>query len=572
MRKIVAFILCLLLASSCAFAEGGLTMIVDTDESSFLISEDGTLLTEPGEYDVIYCFTYDPCEPERLMYAVTTFAGGANYDEYSQDADFDVEEWPEDGGDLPAEDDSEIVDDDLEFDGATGLDGEWEIVEGDETDIDEWSEDWTEEDFYDFEGDFFDSLYAVMNARGELITDFDYITFSHDVKNAVIFATRADGFIDALDEQGNVLVSGEYAAMTSDGNGGYFATKPDLNQVDEYGDFPAMSALVHVAADGSEEDTGYVTGTYELGVFDSGYLCVPLYAETPSQDEADAGLEEDEYFEDYEYYDYEVMGYVFLNSQGKNAFDKVFDYATMFIGGYAEVEDENGAARLINANGEYVTEKNYSGFDRDETGDTMPIIANLVGGGFELLDRGDLHVIASFGSEYGNDLFATQAGGNFIMATSDSSTMIMDAAGRVLYTSQEDDVYAYAWYVYCEGQPERILVSRGDWPSAQCSLMDLDGNVVGGTYPELTALSWKDGQGRYMVADFDVVEVDYDGEKMLDADYDTYFYGLIDQDGNTILETKYTMINCISADRFWVSDGSVYQLVDENGAVIYEAE
>lgn len=578
MRKITALILCLLLVTTCAFAEDGLTMIVDTDESSFLITGDGTLLTQPGEYDVIYCFTYDTCEPERLMYAVTKFAEGAvDFSEFSQSAamDAEVEDWPEDGGALPETDGSEIVDEELEFYDYNELDGEWEIIEGEETDIDDWDEDWTEEDWYDFEGDYFDSLYAVMNARGELITGFDYIAFTHDVSDAVIFATRADGFVDALDEQGNVLVSGDYAAMTSDGNGGYLATKPDLDQIDEYGDFPAMSALVHVASDGSEEDTGYTTGTYELGVFNSGYLCVPLYGEIQPEEAAEESEEEtedDEYFEDYDNYDYEVLGYVFLDSQGKNAFDKVFTYAAMFTGGYAEVEDENFNARLIDVNGEYVTDKEYSGFDRGEDGDSMPIIANIVGGGFDLLDRADLSVIASFGSEYGNELFASQAGGDFIMAYSDSCMMIMAADGRIIYSSQDENVYAYTWYAYCEGQPERILVSRGDWPSAQCSLMDLEGNTVGGAYPELTALSWKDGQGRYMVADFDVVEVDYGGETMLDADYDTYTYGIIDQDGNTILETKYTMINCLSADRYWVSDGNTYQLVDENGNVIYEAE
>lgn len=569
MRRIIALALCLMMFTACAFAEGGLTMTVDTDEGSFLLSEDGKLLTQPGEYDVIYCFTYDPCEPERLMYGVT------NYDDavipYDGE-DGDVADWPDDGGELPEGDDADeseeewedsvefssmdaVTDKELDSDSAEPYDGE---LEGD---------DW------DFDGEYFDALYAVMNARGELITGFDYIAFTHDVHNALIFATRADGFVDVLNEQGDVLMISDYAVMASDGNGGYFATKPDLEMTDEYGDFSNVSKLVHVSADGQESDTGYSTGTYELGAFESGYICVPLYEETAAEESADEFEDiDEEFFVDYEYYDYTVLGYVYLDANGVNVFDKVFSYATMFIDGYAEVEDEDFAARLIDVNGNYVTDKEYSGFDRSEDDDNMPIIANYEECGFDLLSRDDLSVIASFGSEYGDDLFAAQAGGDFITAHSDSCMMILDGNGRVLYTSQNSDVYAYTWYSFCEGQPERILISDGDWPNAECSLMDLQGNSIGGAYPELIAMSWKDGQGRYMVADFEIVEVEYDGETMQDADYDTYRYGMIDQDGNTVLETKYTMINCLSADRFWISDGSVYQLVDANGSVIFETE
>lgn len=577
MRKIIALILTLMLMATCAFAEGGLTMIIDTDMGSMLITEDGTPVTEMGEYDVIYCITYDPCEPERLLYAVTSFDGVLI--NLSDMEGVTIEEWPEDGGELPEGDDSEIVIDEWEVSDSDEGEGQVEFTEGEEIEL-EWDEDWSEEDWYDFEGDYFDSLYAVMNAKGEVISDFDYITFTHDVENAVVFATRADSLTDVLDEQGNVLLSTDYALMASDGNGGYFATKPDLNMIDEYGEFPTVSPLVHVASDGTETDTGYSTGTYELGVFNSGYLCVPLYSQPDMEmfDEESEEETEDEDFEDYEEYDdnyyYDAEGYVYLNAQGENAFGKEFTYATMFTDGYAEVEDENYTARLIDTTGNYVTEKEYSGFDRGEPGDDMPIIANIYGGGFDLLDRSELTILASFGDEYGAELFAAQAGGDFIMAYSDTTMMIMDRNGSVIYETGEDtdDVYAYTWYTYCEGQPERILISKGEWPSAKCTLMDTQGNTIGGEYPEMTALSWKDGQGRYLVSSFDVIEENYDGETYYDADYESYLFGVIDQDGNTILETKYPMINCIAANRYWVYDGENYQLMDENGNVLYQPE
>lgn len=593
MRKLLALILSLMLISACALAEGGLTMIIDTDEGSMLISEDGSPLTQAGEYDVIYSITYEECPPERLLYAVTPHAEYELITLSPEDLEnMDIEAWPEDGGELVDGEDSEIVDD--EWGTESGDDLDIEIIVGEEEYIGDWDEDWSEEDWYDFEGDFFDSLYAVMNAKGEVITEYDYIAFTHDVANAVVFGTRADGLIDVIDEAGNVLLSTDYAAMTSDCSGGYFATKPDLDRIDEYGEFPTVSELVHVTSDGAEEATGYSTGTYELGIFDSGFLCVALYIEPMSEiaeigdvdmedypekevDEDMTEAPEDAVDEDFiDYYDsddyYEAEGYVYLDAQGKNVFGKEFTYATMFTGGYAEVEDEDYNTRLINTSGEFVTEGDYSSFDRVD-GD-MPIVANYYEGGFDLLSQTDLSVIASFGNEYGEELFAAHAGDGFILAYSDSTMLIMDKTGNVLYTSDaaDEDVYAYTWYAYCEGSPERIIVSRGAWPEAECSLMDLSGNTIGASYPELVALSWKDGQGRYLVSTFDVVEEEYDGETYLDADYESYLYGVIDQDGNTILETVYPMINCVSANRYWVFDGENYQLMDESGNVLYQPE
>ena len=587
MRRMIALALCALLLGVSALAESGLTMIVETEDSTVLIREDGTLLTQPGDYDVIYCFTYDACAPDRRMYAVATLDGESQYEEDMDgelDFDYEIDIWPYDDGQLPEEGDQAM--DELEWALSQQEDmddGGWDLQVGEELPEalagEDWDEDWSEWEDDSVQPDsYYNTLFAAMNAQGQLITDFAYTSFVHDVENAVIFATRADGFVDALDESGNVLLSGNYAAMVSDGQGGYMATRPDLDKIDDYGDFPAISALVHVAHDGQETDTGCITGTYELSAFDSGYMCVPLYsahaAEYPEDDGADA-WEEDEYFDRYEGldYDYESLGYVYLNIRGENAFGGTFPYATPFSGGYAEVEGDDYVARLINASGEYVTDKEYGSFDRSESTADMPIVANLLEGGFDLLNRGDLSVIASYtAEEYGEGLFASLAGGDFIMAYSESGTMIMDHAGRVIYATEggDDGVYAYTWYAYCEGEPGRILLSRGEWPYSRCGLIDLEGNVVGDTYQELSALSWKDGQGRYLVASFDIEELEYDGEVIYDADYDSFFYGMIDQDGKVILDTKYTSINCIAIDRFWVSDGEVYQLMDENGNVLYQ--
>lgn len=585
MRRIIAIVLCIMLAAACACAESDMALILETENGYMLITENGEVITEMGEYDVIYCFTYSECPPERRMFAVASLDAGAVI---NSDVKVDIDEpWSDDGAldeDGAEPDEAEWDDSEEMLGGSSGggfigsLPDDIEDDDGfivDELDPDfEWKlEDWTEEDdeWYGSD-DYYDALYAVMNAKGELITDFAYTSFTHDVENALIFAVRADSFMDVIDEQGNVLMSGEYAMVVSDGQGGYLATKPDLDEVDFDGRFPSASALVHVAQDGTETDTGILTGTYELNPMACGYVCVPVYT-LNSELDVDA-MDEDMEYDDFADYLYILNGYRFIDANGADVFGSMFDYASPFDGGYAEVGDEEGTARLIGMDGNFVTDKPYSGFDRGDGDGAEPIIANLSDGGFDLLDPNDLHVIASYGVEqFGEELFANNAGDGYILAYSDAGNYILDINGNVIYSADvNDDAYAYTWYSFAVGAPQRIIVSHGSWPQCVCTLMDTAGNVIGGEYPEIQALTWIGDQGRYLVSKYDVIETEYDGETMYDADFDSYRYGIIDQDGNTVLETKYTEITCMSINRFWVCEDGNYKLLDENGNVVLDAK
>ena len=535
MRKLTAIILCLMLLVPAALAEGADTAVVDFGGGSMLMALDGAALTQMGDYDFIYRVTNGECPPERVLYYATTQMDVA----LEGSPEGEIESWPTEEGEL--DEGEEVVDLPI---GAT-LPPEEEFDAADIIDSDY--------DFADFESPL-EANCALMDAQGKLLTDYAYTMFTHDVQNAVVIGYRTDGFVCALDEKGNVLLEGEYAAVVSDTKGGFFATKPDLAMTDEYGDFFYKAPLVHVLSDGSERETGIVTGTYDLAGFSSGLMCVSTFADlgTFGEEEAEDGGEE--------------ISYIFVDTDGNDAFGQVFTGAYNFSGNYADVTDADYNERLIDKSGAYATEKAYSWFDFGAEGDGMPIVANLVDGGFDLLSKDDLSVVKTFEPPQADaSFYAYQSGDHLIFAFTEENMFIIDAAGEVVYTGAAS-VDAYTYYFYTDSQPARILVSEGEWPDGRCRVTDFSGNAMSDGYQEVTALTWIGGAGRYQVASYDVV----DSDTGKDIDYDSYRYGVIDQDGNTILEMKYTEMTYLTPDRYWVSDGSMYQLVDSNGNVIYE--
>ena len=113
-------------------------------------------------------------------------------------------------------------------------------------------------------------------------------------------------------------------------------------------------------------------------------------------------------------------------------------------------------------------------------------------------------------------------------------------------------------------------MTRGEGVDAMDCVADISGAQKSDWYRGISALSWISGEGRYLVCDYDFTEVEYDGVTGLEPDADTYRYGVIDQDGNVVVEMKYDYFDCLAADRYWVSDGTCYKLLDGEGNVIVE--
>lgn len=542
MKRFLICVLVLAFAALPAFAESARVFVADTDSGAVLIDENGALVTSVGEYDIIDLISYGDCPADRQLFMVSQLdlsdgffleeEYGSGFEDWDDELD-EVENWPDTEG-LDEGYDMEIVDD-VPMEKAIEDEG-W---------LDELSDSFSSY----YEPDFLDTDYgvALMNARGELLTGFDYIGFQHDVENSVVAAYSFDGFVSMLDEQGNVLVPCDYTSVVSNGNGGFIAVKPEVDE--ETGDLSETAPVLFISADGTITETGLYTFSYEtLTGFYDGYMCVAVC-------DPDAGMEG-------------MVEYVYIDPQGAAAFGAGYSYATDFNGGYAEVMDEDYVARLIDTNGNYVTGDEYSYFDMGVANDVMPIIANRAEGGFDLLARNDLSVIASFAPESEDGtLYAYNTGDGLLMAYSDTENILLDGNGNVLYRGSLDE-YAQTWYEYTDSQPQRMLLTRFDGENYSMCVAQLDGTQASDWYPEIMALSWQEGQGRYLVLDYELVEVMYDDTVGYEPDMDTFAYGVIDQDGNMVIDMQYDYLAWLAPDRYWVAQGSEYSLLDADGNVI----
>ena len=567
MRKIIAVALALMLLSAGALAEW-LTMVADTVYGSILLDESGRLITGEGEYDAIYCITNDDCEPDRLLYAAAEFGVAVDFSdlEVVYDDEFDTEEGEEDWEEWEGyegedewgtEEDEDALSEETGDEGSTmsAIGGEGETLEG--------------------EGDYFymgeEPLYALMNADGEIISEFAYVDMIHDVDAACVYAVRADGFVDTLSETGEVLLEGNYSSVVSDCNGGWFVAVPDLDKVDENGEFPAVSPLMHISADGSETDTGYCCATSDAGTFAGGFLCTYIYEPDVDYELFYFGDEEDEEDEAYAFYYLEDSGCVYLNSDGDNVFNTVFGMAEPFKGGYAAVYDDGYVGYLIDSEGSAVTDIKYSDFFFND--DDPVIVANMSEGGTEVLSKADLSVIRTFtAEEFGGEVYGVLLEEGFISVTTESKTALFTLDCEPVYETSADageDIYTN--YAYCDGVPQRLVCSNGVWPEAEYTLIDLNGNTTASGYKEISALTWQGSSGRFLTANYDTFEVEEEeGDAYIDVDPNSYRYGMIDENGGELLECKYLSITSLSANRYWISDGETYRLVDENGESLFE--
>ena len=96
--------------------------------------------------------------------------------------------------------------------------------------------------------------------------------------------------------------------------------------------------------------------------------------------------------------------------------------------------------------------------------------------------------------------------------------------------------------------------------------MDAQLNRVGEeAYRQISFVSWQNGQGRYIVVDYDTVPMD---------GYESYVPGsmrnaLIDEAGNPLLAMEYESMTALAPDRYWVKRVDEWGLIDETGHWYY---
>lgn len=283
--------LAVLMVLPMALAERSLA--VSTENSTLLVSENGTLLTRIGDYSSLYSISPEDCPEERALFAAST-------------TDSIVE---------------------VPYTYETG-DGTAEGVD-------------------------YVYMLALMDKNGKSLTDYIYLTLVHFPQSGRVAGARADGAMDLMDEQGNILFSGNYGVILPTSSSTYLAVRADPANKDEYGYPEETGALVALDAAGNATETGYLANRYSLYQFTQGLAPILVYDES-----GDAWI------------------YRYFRADGTLAMDSAYGYAEAFQNGYAIVSSlENGMYGLIDVQGNWALNPDFSLLSSNTSFEKPPIIA-----------------------------------------------------------------------------------------------------------------------------------------------------------------------------------------------------
>ena len=394
------------------------------------------------------------------------------------------------------------------------------------------------------EGMLYDTGYVrvgLMDAQGSLLTGCDYEYLDYE-NGYVIFTLPGENLMmGAMDGEGQVVIEPRYASLRHLGGGRWLAMR-----------YPGDKSGVHRTYydDGGYYDEYDFEAVYidDAGVRSLGLHTWDRYTSV-NADGICLISNVEEYGEQS----------VFVDSMGNVMFGRSFRYADNFVGDYAVVaEDERYG--VIDRSGEYVVPQEYSYINWVEG---WPMVATG-SRGFTVYDAHSLDVL--FGMDFGEeqDFNVTAITPELFGVTVDERTSIYDAAGNLLMAVPEDkDVQLYG---YSADGTRRLVESYGEWPGNYYRLIDLSGEPVSGDFRLINGGVWQDGHGRFVTADYRIIR-DAEGEEVVD--WSSYRYGLIDEDGGTLLPNVYDELRALSYDRYWVTQGDRSGMIDASGNWYY---
>lgn len=482
MKRILALMLCLFILCPAALGEVYVADSYGSDETmsySMLIRDDGTALTPPRIYSNIYRITPDGTPEADARYAVSPIDLG------------------------------------LEYDPATAEDMLYEMGY---------------------------TRLALMDAQGNLLTDFDYESLDYD-NGYVTFSLPGDTpMVGGMDPDGNVVVEPVYGALRHLGGGRWLgmAMPEDESAIqriydDEGGHYDVIDFdIVCVEPDGSVRPLGLHTTDRYFNVNAEGISVIWNVDEYAGES-------------------------VYIDGNGEIMFDKGFRYAEVFEGDHAVVS-ENGLYGLIDRRGEYVIDPVY---DYISTEPGKPTVATR-GRTFTIYDPQSLEVLATLEYDANADVSVAAVCSGLLGVVQDGTTGIYDTSGKLLFEAPKDSYVQL--YGYIGDDIERLVVDSGEWPDEFYRLVDLEGNVRSGDYRMINNVAWKDGHGRFVTGDYRITR-DAQGEPTVD--FSTYRYGLIDEDGETLLPMIYDDLRALSFDRYWAVMGDVSGMIDTTGKWYY---
>ena len=376
---------------------------------------------------------------------------------------------------------------------------------------------------------------ALLDGDGNQLTDFLYYRLDIDPTGAIIGKRWPDA-VDVLDQQGNVVFSGNYVDIRPTGEGGWLA----LRQEGEA--WESNNAIVAVDADGTVHETGFHIQYDTLEPFDGGLCAV-------------AGIRELD------------RKATFLNARGEQAMKRTFDDISDAYGGHAAVcvDDLYG---LYDVSAErYILPPVYDYISLNAFY-SRPIYTAHQGVDAEVYDAatGEKLLARSYPeAEYlmysmiGEDVF--QVGADY------ENYELCDLSGNTLFRVQGKNDIRWG-YNENDAFPQRFVEVEGEFPENYFWLIDLNREKVGPDWQALQASLWRDGHGRYVTGRFDVVMMD--GE--LSRSWRSERSGVCDENGETILDMIYDSVRVLSLDRYWVHTADRIGMIDGTGKWYYAIE
>lgn len=356
--------------------------------------------------------------------------------------------------------------------------------------------------------------YALMNERGELLTQPDYQALQ--LASSVLLAQKG-GRWGILSEDGTPLDEFDYTRVTFDGKGNGWALTGNPND-------SRSDRLLLLSPDGTMSETDlYVLWMDERA--SDGLIAVQL---------AENGL------------------YGYCGVDGKMAIQARFDSASTFKSGRAVVA-LNGRCGVIDANSALIVPAKYD-------------FADISSSGVSVVRRdGEVRALRADGSEIARFESASAS-----IALLGNGFGVADGENCRAYDGNGSEIVsASAQSAFLEGLNGQIIVADGPWGDACVYIAGTSAR-----YQNLYPLGEANGSAlyAYMMANTARYTNDILNETQLSTDMESARYGVVGSDGEILLAATYLSITYLANDRLLVRTEDAWQMIDSAGNVFWQSQ
>ena len=381
-------------------------------------------------------------------------------------------------------------------------------------------------------------LYALMDGQGRCLTGAEYRWLEYYLEDGVVVGQRPDESQCALSIGGETLLDGGYALVLPNGEGGWLVMEDA--QFDEYGS--ANGELTLIAADGTRTDTGVRADRWSVSAYSSGRCRVSGDDET-----------------------------IYLDASGREVFRLEGGYGLDFAQNTAIFCNADGLFGLVDISGAEVLPAVYNSLDRSaQYGAQAVLLGTRLDGTMDMYDADGATLLLTVNMNDGNEddyYYTYQDSRETVEIGNNERSEVYTTSGEHLFSAvhaEEGDLsgYSMSYAVVGEGEtPQRCVRQEGQWPEYKRQMAMLDGTPVGEAHREISPQIWMDGHARCVAQDYELKPVD-DDWRIVDGSLRA---GVIDENGEVILDVIYDSVEILDMDRYWVRMGDEYALLDGAG-------